>query len=193
MDQETYKTLALMSSVGFVVSTIACSSPRLETAVKGILGAMFSVVVAIALAVTNWEGFKHATHVALPIYAIPIVIGLLSWWSPFERYMNARQSSAEPSPGAHGNAYRQHGPAQSADYYRREVVALDKVIPGASQILPDPFVRELCVNLYFNWLVTSFERGDDYLTVTLSRRGDTMSKRYPCQPQLVSALTPPLI
>lgn len=65
-----------------------------------------------------------------------------------------------------------------ADYYQPEEQALFKAIPSAQTNLSEEHFRQLCMNLYFNWSIDSFDLQEDHLSVTLSRRNETLTKRY---------------
>ncbi|MCK9759862.1 hypothetical protein LT708_25050 [Pseudomonas syringae pv. syringae] len=79
-------------------------------------------------------------------------------------------------------------PTRQASDYQDEEQALVKAIPSAHSILTKAVVHELCVNLYFNWSIDSFELQDNYLAVTLIRRGEKMTKRYACAASALVAI-----
>lgn len=69
---------------------------------------------------------------------------------------------------------------RAANYYEVEQQLIAKVIALAPSRLPQEAMRELCVNLYFNWTIADHEFDGGLLTVILARRREKKMKQYTC-------------
>jgi hypothetical protein len=121
----------------------------------------FFTYALIASLGANFWGWKGAIVAIIAAMTLKIVMCCVA---DFYDQKKARQAPSSPS--------------RKINLYNPEEQLLLSAIPAAQSILTKTAVRELCVNLYFNWTIESFELLEHQLSVKLARRGVTTTKRF---------------